>query len=131
MKLYTSKGFEFLIDDEDYSIVSKYNWLSTNKGYLITYTKQPKKAILLHRLIMGVIQESNVFIDHINGLEYDNRKCNLRKCTHAENMKNRKASGRSKYLGVYIETRRMKKKDALGNEITYLASPKIRANIKD
>lgn len=38
--------------------------------------------------------------DHINGDGLDNRRCNLRRCTHAQNMKNKKSWGNSKYRGV-------------------------------
>ena len=43
-------------------------------------------------------------IDHINGLPADNRKANLRQCSHAENMRNkrvyRSSNKKSKYKGV-------------------------------
>lgn len=42
-------------------------------------------------------------IDHINGVKHDNRISNIRKVTHAENMKNQKmyASNKSGVTGVY------------------------------
>lgn len=41
-------------------------------------------------------------IDHINGLRADNRLCNLREVTHAENHQNRRShkGSSSKYVGV-------------------------------
>lgn len=55
----------------------------------------------MHRLIMGF--PVNMEVDHINGDTLDNRRCNLRICTHAENMANRKIhrDNTSGYRGVY------------------------------
>ena len=42
-------------------------------------------------------------IDHINGITTDNRICNLRACTHAENMQNKKSAKKDSthgFLGV-------------------------------
>ena len=51
-----------------------------------------RKAYLAHRLAWvyyhGSIDE-NLTIDHINGNRDDNRICNLRLVTHAENQKNK------------------------------------------
>ena len=45
-------------------------------------------------------------IDHINGNKRDNRMCNLRECTHASNMMNRKIQSNSKtgLKGVYLHS---------------------------
>jgi len=43
----------------------------------------------MHRFIIGV-EDSKVHVDHINHDTLDNRKSNLRLCTHAENGRNRK-----------------------------------------
>lgn len=63
-----------------------YIWIQTQEGY--------RK---FHRLLMEGKE-----IDHINGDPLDNRLCNLRSVTHAENMRNvKKRSGTSsKYKGV-------------------------------
>ena len=44
----------------------------------------------MHRLITGA--ESGMEVDHINGNRLDNRRCNLRVCTHAQNMMNHRKS---------------------------------------
>ncbi len=57
----------------------------------------------MHRFIIGV-EDSKVHVDHINHDTLDNRKSNLRLCTHAENGRKQKKSqkgGSSKYKGVY------------------------------
>lgn len=69
-----------LIDDEDFCLVSKYNWYLTDNGYARTST--PKK-MYMHRLILGL--KSKKQCDHINGNRIDNRKINLRACKESEN----------------------------------------------
>ena len=45
---------------------------------------------------------AGLVVDHINGNRMDNRRCNLRHCTNAENSRNcQHRSGTSKYRGVY------------------------------
>ena len=49
-------------------------------------------------------------VDHINHNRLDNRKCNLRVCTHQQNMQNRaKGGGMSKYKGVVFDKRPLNK----------------------
>jgi hypothetical protein len=59
------------------------------------------KVRLLHREIMNA--KAGELVDHINGDTLDNRKSNLRICTHSENMCNRATNGSSKtgLKGVY------------------------------
>jgi AP2 domain-containing protein/HNH endonuclease len=54
----------------------------------------------LHRLIMNAPADKEV--DHINGDTLDNRRCNLRICSHKENLRNQKLPKNSKsgYKGV-------------------------------
>jgi hypothetical protein len=63
------------------------------------------KHKFLHRLIMGA--PKGVEVDHINGEGRDNRRSNLRLCTHAENGRNSVSrTGKSQYKGVYFDSRR-------------------------
>jgi hypothetical protein len=61
----------------------------------------------VHRLIIKTfLGESDLVVDHINGIRHDNRLENLRYCTHRENSKysSEKMETLSKYVGVsYIK----------------------------
>jgi hypothetical protein len=54
----------------------------------------------MHRLLLG---EPAAIVDHVNGDTTDNRRENLRLCSHTQNMQNRKVSrsNRSGFKGIY------------------------------
>ncbi len=84
------KKYTFLIDKEDYKVFLQYNWSilkPKNSNHTYLYAGKPKtdKVVLFHRLVMGVEGTKNT-VDHINSDTLDNRKKNLRICTHKENM---------------------------------------------
>lgn len=115
-----TKGFVAIIDDEDYERVSKINWQASKKSYDKHYARgstykgnRKNNYFLLHRFILNAPKGKDV--DHINGDTMDNRKENLRICTHQENCRNadrkkrkcsykgvRKVSGTNKY-SAYIK----------------------------
>ena len=78
---------KILIDKDDFDKVKHYQWHVENSRPSIQYAQAsiPKGTIRLHKLIMP----SNLQIDHINHNGLDNRKCNLRICTNAENNRNK------------------------------------------
>ena len=86
-----------LVDDNDFEKLSKYNWSYSN-GYAERVVT--KKRIKMHRVIMNTPDEMET--DHINGDKLDNRKENLRICTHAENQMNvgKQKNNTSGYKGV-------------------------------
>ena len=103
-----------LVDDEDYERVCAIKWyLRTGSVGRIEYCgggrKHPvKKSVSVHRFILGLTSEDKEVVDHINHNFLDNRKSNLRLCTHAENMWNTGShqDSRSRYKGVsFISTR--------------------------
>ena len=76
---------------------------SRHKTYGHRYINHRGKRILEHRLAWflyyGVVPKT---IDHINGIADDNRLCNLRECTQAQNVYNRRiaSNNTSGYKGV-------------------------------
>lgn len=106
---------EVLIDEEDYNRIKKYHWTvafkpDINNFYIKCHPKSSKSSQRttekLHRFIMNAPEGSHV--DHINHNTLDNRKSNLRICTHEENCRNKQKrkkdkrdnSMSSKYKGV-------------------------------
>lgn len=103
-----TQGKVALVDDDDYERISKYNWSFSN-GYARRNQYVPiQKTILLHRFIMG--EPIGYEVDHINGDGLDNRKENLRVCTHKENTRNRKIqkNNTSGFTGVVWDKPRNK-----------------------
>lgn len=77
---------EVLIDPEDVAVVLSRSWCLSKKGEHF-YVIDRKNNIYLHRLLTGA--HAGKVVDHINGDSLDNRKVNLRECTHKENIRNR------------------------------------------
>lgn len=107
-----------LVDDEDFVKLAQYKWVKNPSGHVVRYVKSGSKltAILMHREILGAPDDKE--IDHINGKAYDNRRANLRLCTHAENMKNRKRhkNNTSGYKGVWLRKATGKWEAAIRND---------------
>lgn len=95
-----TQGKVALVDDEDYERINQYKWHAHERKSGGYYARRLSIGIYMHRFIMNAKQGEEV--DHINGNTLDNRKCNLRMVTHAQNGRNRrKCKGKSKYKGVY------------------------------
>ena len=109
-KIHIGKGFYALVDDEDYERVSNRKWyprIMPNTIYVNEKTTG-KWGISLHRFIMNA--KSGFVVDHINHNGLDNRKSNLRLCSHMENCYNSKLSRANKtgYKGVWWDKKRRK-----------------------
>ena len=110
---YTEKGEEFYFDLEDYNRIKNYYWYIGKQGYVFAcdINKSRKYRIRLHRLVMNCTDD-NFDIDHIHGstTRFDNRKSNLRICTHQENIRNCKVSknNTSGVTGVSFDKRSQK-----------------------
>ena len=100
-----------MIDDEDYAQFSKWKWKASHndsshyryatRSVTPTKSNPNHRTIVMHREIMKALPGQ--FVDHVNGNSLDNRKENLRLCTHADNMRNRRISKgtRSGMKGVH------------------------------
>lgn len=86
---YTNNNEKFYIDLEDYDLVKDYCWYKSKDGYLYTHAND-NKHILMHRLIMGVLDNPELIVDHIKHNTLDNRKKSLRVVTKAQNCRNSK-----------------------------------------
>jgi len=99
-----TRGHSTMVDDEDFELVSKSKWYCGN-GYAVREHKG--KMLLLHRFLMGLAPGDGIHVDHINGNPLDNRRVNLRVCSNAENIRNRRknANSTSGYKGVCLDKR--------------------------
>ena len=77
-----TKGKFAIVDDEDFDELAKYRWRYHNEGYAL----RGNPTTYMHRIIMHAKKGQE--IDHINGDKVDNRRVNLRFCTHSENLAN-------------------------------------------
>jgi len=105
-------GYLVQVDPEDKEMIQAFAWHSTDQGngliYFVHTVQDGNKSwnIYLHRFIVGVRREEKYVVDHISGDHLDNRKANLRICTHAENMRNQRLrkSSRTGFKGVCYNT---------------------------
>lgn len=109
-----SQGKVAIVDAADFDVLAQFKWHAHKCGANFCgargiSTKNGKRSILLmHRAIMSAPQ--GVSVDHINHDPLDNRRANLRLCTHSENCKNRTShkDATSQYVGVCWYARRGK-----------------------
>ena len=98
-----TQGKSCIVDAEDFKWLSAYNWCASkgNNGRFYAVRKCKKKTTCMHRQILGCKPDEQA--DHRNNDGLDNRRINLRKCTHAENERNRGKTQRnsSGFKGVH------------------------------
>lgn len=95
--LYAKCGTKIIIDLEDFERVRKHSWCVSPTDRVVSNIKG--KTTYLHRFILGV---SGGIIDHINGNNKDNRKCNLRLVTCLENARNNISKSKYGVNGVRL-----------------------------
>jgi hypothetical protein len=95
------------IDLDNVDKVKDIRWTSTTDNYVVSYNGG--NPIYLHRFILDCPIDK--IIDHINHDTLNNRRCNLRVVSNAENLQNRKgvqSNNTSNILGVSFCTSRNK-----------------------
>lgn len=87
-----------IVDASDFASVSSHSWWVNGQRYPVA--KINGQAQAMHRYIMGA--GPGDVLDHIDGNPLNNRRENLRFCTHAQNMKNRRThnTNATGYKGV-------------------------------
>lgn len=104
-----TRGHEAIIDAADAESAGRFNWYALVTKYGHTYAlrarrKEDDEPQLLHRMLTKA--PAGMDVDHINGNGLDNRRENLRVCTHAQNMANQRIErpNRLGYRGIYQQT---------------------------
>jgi hypothetical protein len=128
----TGRGKYALVDDIDFERVRNLRWHVSWDGYVVRkpIINGKQTRVWLHRLILD--PPKGMEIDHVNGNKLDNRRLNIRVCTHQQNLRNRALpkTNTSGFKGV-----RWHKRDQLwyaqthiGNKYVHFGSYK---NLKD
>ena len=107
MRIPLSRGLSAIVDKEDFDRFKNYKWSVAQNGgtfYAVRgeYIGNGKsRSIYLHRQILDAPKDR--IVDHKDGNGLNNRRINLRLCTHAENLWNRgkNKNNTSGYKGVY------------------------------
>ena len=99
-ELVLTRGKVALVDDADFQRFNQYKWQAMKVKHLwyamrSIHVDKKLRIILLHREILGLQHKDGIMTDHRNGNGLDDRRCNLRACTHTDNMRNRKTQKHS------------------------------------
>jgi hypothetical protein len=103
-EIQLSRGKVAIVDGADFEWLSQWKWRAHPNKRLdhhcpIKWYARCAANGYLHRFIMGAPQDFQV--DHLNGDSLDNRRQNLRLCSHAQNMQNRRfPAGVAGFRGV-------------------------------
>ncbi len=94
-----------VVDADDLPRLAEHPWCtSKHSGRLYARSSRQigGRYIFLHRFLTDA--PDGMHVDHINGDELDNRRANLRICTHKENLRNRRRvkGSRSPFIGVHL-----------------------------
>lgn len=98
----TEEVVDVLVDVDDLLLLARYSWRVHPLGYIQGRLKGAHlKTAHMHRVVMrAVLGREPIEVDHINGCKWDNRRTNLRECTHAENHQNRHHAQSTSTTGV-------------------------------
>jgi hypothetical protein len=105
------------IDPEDHERLSQHRWHLKGAGkygdcYVGRQIRHPEggrnkhgkprqTTLSLQRAVMGLKWGDPQKVDHLDGDTLNNRKANLRICTHAENLQNRKKRRKGRFTSAH------------------------------
>ena len=119
---YTNKGNAFYFDKEDYDKIKNYTWSEANEHIVSGCNGDfGKRTVFLSTLITNFKWD---YIDHIDRNPYNNQKSNLRKSTHAQNMKNKRLNknNASGIIGVRKSGKKWQADIGIKGRLIYLGS---------
>lgn len=107
LAIKTIKGDIYIVDLEDKEKVEYYAWSTSSNGYPCRHKfyidengNKHNKYLGLNRVIMGVT-DPKICVDHKTRNRFDNRKSNMRTCTHQQNDCNKiKANQNPDMIGI-------------------------------
>lgn len=102
-EIQLTRGMVAMVDDEDFERINAIKWTLQKGGNTFYAVNSRNNNTLMHRVILKA--KKGEVTDHINHNGLDNRKINLRLCTHSENLRHRKKhkNNDSGYKGVYAD----------------------------
>lgn len=98
-----------IVDQEDFAAFSHLRWTLNSNGYAVRFLSvkenggklYPRRALLMHRAILGLDFGDPLTGDHINRDKLDNRRANLRIIPAKTQAQNKTRVGGSIYRGVF------------------------------
>lgn len=102
-EILLTQGKVALVDDEDFERIASHRWYAHREGNTFyAHRKSDGKTIRMHREILLLRQRGRTEVDHKDGNGLNNKKSNLRICTHSENIRNsrKQSNNTSGIIGV-------------------------------
>ena len=108
-KIQLTQGKYALVSRRDYYSLRRYKWYAERKLHTWyakrkqTMTNGKQCHVWMHRVILNLKRGDTRQGDHRNGNGLDNRRCNLRIATHAQNTYNSRKhrNTHNPYIGVF------------------------------
>lgn len=103
--LELTQGMRTRVDAADLPILKRHRWTAANCGHgrAKWYARATidGRKVYMHRFLLALTNGAEA--DHRNGDGLDNRRVNLRKATHAQNMAGlSKKPSRARYKGIHF-----------------------------
>jgi hypothetical protein len=98
-----TRGYETIVDDEDYDELSRYLWFAAENWTGQVYARRSVRGggVYMHRQLLGLGKtDKSIEVDHRNHNTLDNRRSNLRTATRLQNAQNRSGASSNSALGV-------------------------------